>query len=294
MTGTDLTATPEEAPALVREDSLAPAAVAARMRYSQALAQSDLVPEAYRGRPANVLVAVEYGSALGIRPIAALAGINVIKGKPTMSADLMASVVRQAGHRLRVSQDGMRVTARLIRRDDPDFTYSVTWDQERAQRAGLWGQRGPWSQYPEQMLRSRAITEVCRQGASECLYGAIYAPEELADADPFPEGQAGSRTEATAQPTPAEQATSGRERLVAEWLTAHGYDSSPATVQRLVTEAEAAGTDPTPDAYRAWLDAQLAASASSTGDAGGEAVDAEDTTIDGMDGAEIIGEEAAS
>lgn len=289
MTGTDLTPH-DDAPAQVREDSLAPAAVNARMRYSQALAQSDLVPDAYRGRPANVLVAVEYGNALGIRPIAALTGINVIKGKPTMSADLMASVVRQAGHRLRVSQDGMSVTAQLIRRDDPDFTYTATWDEQRARRAGLWGQRGPWSQYPEQMLRSRAITEVCRQGASDCLYGAVYTPEEL-DGAAFPESQQPAQESA---PSP-----SGRERLVAEWLTAHGYDSSPATVQRLVAEAEAAGIEATPDAYREWLDAQLAATSSSGGGEAADAevvddVDIEDTTVGAMAGAEIVGEEAAS
>ena len=34
-------------------------------------------------------------------------------------------------------------------------------------------------QYPRQMLRARAITEVCRQGASDALAGTVYTPEEL-------------------------------------------------------------------------------------------------------------------
>ena len=80
---------------VVREDSMAPAAVQARIAYAKSLAASSLLPDAYRERPANVLLAIEYGQALGIKPIAALNGINVIKGKPTMSADLMASVVRK-------------------------------------------------------------------------------------------------------------------------------------------------------------------------------------------------------
>lgn len=164
---------------VVREDSMAPAAVQARIAYAKSLAASSLLPDAYRERPANVLLAIEYGQALGIKPIAALNGINVIKGKPTMSADLMASVVRKAGHKLRIRQEGMSVHAQLVRADDPDFAYEVVWDEARARRAQLWGQRGPWSLYPEQMLRSRAITEVCRQGASDCLYGVIYAPEEM-------------------------------------------------------------------------------------------------------------------
>lgn len=164
---------------VVREDSLAPAAVQARIAYAKSLAASSLLPDAYRQQPANVLLAIEYGQSLGIKPIAALNGINVIKGKPTMSADLMASVVRKAGHKLRIIQEGMTVRAQLVRADDPEFTYEVVWDEARARRAQLWGQRGPWSLYPEQMLRSRAITEVCRQGASDCLYGVIYSPEEI-------------------------------------------------------------------------------------------------------------------
>lgn len=164
---------------VVHEGSMAPAAVQARIAYAKNLAASSLLPDAYRQQPANVLLAIEYGQSLGIKPIAALNGINVIKGKPTMSADLMASVVRKAGHRLRVKQEGMSVRAQLIRSDDPEFIYEAVWDEARARRAQLWGQRGPWSLYPEQMLRSRAITEVCRQGASDCLYGVVYSPEEI-------------------------------------------------------------------------------------------------------------------
>lgn len=37
-----------------------------RLRYAEALAQSGLLPGAYRGRPANVLVAIETGHMLGI------------------------------------------------------------------------------------------------------------------------------------------------------------------------------------------------------------------------------------
>ena len=176
---------------VVREDSLAPAAVQARIAYAKSLAASSLLPDAYRQQPANVLLAIEYGQSLGIKPIAALNGINVIKGKPTMSADLMASVVRKAGHKLRIIQEGMSVRAQLVRSDDPEFTYEVVWDEARARRAQLWGQRGPWSLYPEQMLRSRAITEVCRQGASDCLFGIIYSPEEIGGDEHGPDVEVG-------------------------------------------------------------------------------------------------------
>lgn len=158
-----------------------PGAVQARMQYAKALAASGLLPQHFRGQPANVLIAVEYGAALGIPPMTAINGVAVINGKPSMSSDLMASMVRRAGHRLRVteSEDGKSVTAVLIRSDDPDFEFKATWDEATARQAGLWGNKGPWTQYPRQMLRARAISEVCRQGASDALSGVIYTPEEL-------------------------------------------------------------------------------------------------------------------
>lgn len=43
-----------------------------RITYSKALSASDLLPKQYRGRPENVLVALEYGAALGLAPMAAI------------------------------------------------------------------------------------------------------------------------------------------------------------------------------------------------------------------------------
>lgn len=151
-----------------------------RVEYVQRLAAAGIVPDVYRGNAANAFVAAETGIALGLEPLQALQSITVIRGRSTLSSDLMAAVIRGAGHKLRVSENGPEsVTVTLIRRDDPDFKYTVTWDREKATRAGLWGQKGPWTQYPTQMLRARAISEVARQGASEALMGMIYTPEDF-------------------------------------------------------------------------------------------------------------------
>ena len=158
--------------------------ISARMEYAKALAASQLLPAAYVRQPQNVLVAMEAGAALGLPPIQALTSINVIKGKPAVSADLMAAVIRKAGHKLRVESDDQHCTATVIRADDPDAPMSVTWDEAKARRAGLWGNRGPWSQYPAAMLRARAISEVARMAANDALMGVIYTEEELADSTP--------------------------------------------------------------------------------------------------------------
>ena len=172
------TPNPALAPAPTPGFSYITAGLQERADYIARLAPSTILPTAYRGNAANAFVAAETGAALGLEPLQALASIAVINGRATLSSDLMAAVIRRAGHTLRIVENSPEsVTATLIRADDKTFKFEVTWDKDKATKAGLWGQRGPWSQYPTQMLRARAITEVARQGASEALMGMIYSPE---------------------------------------------------------------------------------------------------------------------
>lgn len=173
-------ATQALAPAPTPGFSYITAGLQERADYIARLAPSTILPTAYRGNAANAFVAAETGAALGLEPLQALASIAVINGRATLSSDLMAAVIRRAGHTLRIVENSPEsVTATLIRADDKTFKFEVTWDKDKATKAGLWGQRGPWSQYPTQMLRARAITEVARQGASEALMGMIYSPEDF-------------------------------------------------------------------------------------------------------------------
>lgn len=165
-----------------------PGALAAQMDYAKAMAASDLLPRQYQGKPANLLWAISYGQTLGVAPLTAVQSIHVINGKPTASADLIAGLVRRAGHKLRVNGDDRRAVAQIIRADDPDFTFEVVWTIERAQAAKLTG-KGTWKNFPAAMLKARAITEVARAACSEILQGTIYTPEELGanvDADGIP------------------------------------------------------------------------------------------------------------
>lgn len=154
--------------------------LAEMMEWSKAMSTGDMLPRQYRGNPANLMFACEYADALGIPRINALTSIHVIDGKPTASADLIASLVRKAGHKLRVEGDDTYAEATIIRADDPDYVPKpVRWDEAKARKAGKWASKGPWTNYPAAMLRSRAITEAARMWASDALYGVIYTAEEL-------------------------------------------------------------------------------------------------------------------
>ena len=201
-----------------------------RADYIARLAPSTIRPTAYRGNAANAFVAAETGAALGLEPLQALASIAVINGRATLSSDLMAAVIRRAGHTLRIVENSPEsVTATLIRADDKTFKFEVTWDKEKAVKAGLWGQRGPWSQYPTQMLRARAITEVARQGASEALMGMIYSPEDfgatITDTGEVIEAEIVNETPAKPAPVQAAKPTAA--------------PSQPATLDKPLTPAQA-------------------------------------------------------
>lgn len=154
-----------------------------QVRRAQLMAEAgEVLPRTYRQNPAALLVAFEYADALGIPRVNALTSIHIVDGKPTASADLIGALVRRAGHKLRVTGDETFAEAVIIRADDPEFVPApVRWDEARARKAGLWGKKGPWQQYPGAMLRSRAITEAARMWAADALYGVIYAAEELGD-----------------------------------------------------------------------------------------------------------------
>ena len=166
----------------------------AKVEYAKLLADSGLLPAAYRMRPANVLYAVEYGDMLGLPPMAAITGIHIIEGKPSASAGLISALVRRAGHKLRVGYDAEKRTgwAEIVRSDDPDYTFRSEWDLNRAVTAELCtikdgqpfaldskGKSLPWRKFFPSMTKARAITEVARDACEEALYGLHYTPEEL-------------------------------------------------------------------------------------------------------------------
>lgn len=177
---------------------------AEQMQYAKTVCQGSLVPRAYSGQPANVLIAMDFGRSMGLSPAESLYRITVINGKPTASAELIAANVRRAGHRLRIVKDekARTATCEIVRRDDPDFTFTATWDMAKAQQALLSGKEN-WKKYPMAMLAARAITECARDACPEALYGVVYTGEELGASHTGPDGAAESvAVEATVERAP--------------------------------------------------------------------------------------------
>lgn len=153
--------------------------------YAQAGA---LVPSQMRGNAGDMYILMQIAKHLNVPVISVLRGFSFIGDKdvkPTMTAQFMAGLVRNAGHTLREQWDAetSTATATLIRKDDPSFEHIAVWDEEKARVAGLWESTPTWVQYPKAMLTARAMSEVCRHAASEVLLGFSYVPEEFQTAE---------------------------------------------------------------------------------------------------------------
>lgn len=183
-----------------------------QMQFSEIASQGDMVPQAYRGNPANALIAIGLGQAMGLSAAESLYRIDVIQGKPTASAELIASNVRKAGHKLRVEVDeaNTSVRATIWRADDPEYPHSVVRDMAWAQKMGL-ATKDNYKKQPTTMLQWRAISAVARLACSEALYGVTYTPDELADLGEV------KRAPATPQPVPSHEAPTVPMITEAQW-----------------------------------------------------------------------------
>jgi hypothetical protein len=72
---------------------VAPRTVEEAWRFSQFISESELVPKGYRKRPADVLVAIQYGMEVGLPPMSALNSIFVTNGRPALYGDGFIAVI---------------------------------------------------------------------------------------------------------------------------------------------------------------------------------------------------------
>lgn len=143
-----------------------------------ALAQTDMVPKDYKGKPDNATAAILFGAEIGLSPLQALQNIFIVNGKPAVYARTMAAQVISAGHKLIEIEAGPGQVTWAGERADSGERFESTWTIERATKAGFTS-NAKYKSQPTEMLRAKAIAEVCRSMAPEVLVGMPSVREEL-------------------------------------------------------------------------------------------------------------------
>ena len=123
------------------------------------------------------LAVIMAGDELGIPPMAALRGLFLVNGKVGMDYSLMVGLLRRAGYKVQWVAKGPERCELLITHPD-GTTHTEVWDVERAKKAKLWGNSGPWSTYPEAMLSARCVSSAARAFAGDVLAGC-YSMDEV-------------------------------------------------------------------------------------------------------------------
>lgn len=159
--------------------ALQPQNITEAMQMADMLAKSQMVPKSYQNKPQDTLVAMMMGSELGLNPIQALQNIAVINGKPSIYGDAMLALVQNhpAFGGIKESYDEQTQTATCIVWRKGGEKHTVTFSKADAEKAGLWGKAGPWSQYPKRMQTFRARGFALRDQFADALAGLISREE---------------------------------------------------------------------------------------------------------------------
>lgn len=173
--------------------SLVPKDLGQAMELAKIIADSDLAPKDYRGKPGNVLIAVQMGAEVGLSPMAAIQSIAVINGKPSLYGDVGKAILLSNGFVIEeddtvaIKKNGY-ARCKISRKGHPpcERTFSI----ENAKTAGLYGKAGPWSTYPERQMAWRAFWFAARDIASDVLKGLAGAEEVIDYIDITPKREA--------------------------------------------------------------------------------------------------------
>lgn len=132
---------------------------------------------------AQAVTKILYGREMGFTPIVSIMGIYIIEGKPSLSANLLATLVKRSGkYDYRVKENTASRCAILFRvRNDAGQWEDLGESEftiEEAKTAGV-ASKDNWRKYPKAMLYARCISAGVRAHCPDVTICPLYVPEEL-------------------------------------------------------------------------------------------------------------------
>jgi len=149
-------------------------------QLAEKLAQTEFVPVALRMKPAAVAACILYGHEVGMPPMASLQHINVIQGRPGLSAAGQRALILANGHRIWIEEATITRATVCSQRRGEERISTTTWTMDDADRAKLKNKEN-WQAYPRNMLIARATGDNARGNFMDVLVGLPYNVEELED-----------------------------------------------------------------------------------------------------------------
>lgn len=143
------------------------------MTMAKQFAESGMFTDAKQASQAFVKIMA--GQEIGIPPFAAMSGVHIIQGKPTIGAGLIASTVKGSGkYDYKVIEQNEKVCSIDFYQGSEKIGNS-TFTIEDAKKAGTKN----LDKFPKNMLFARAISNGVKWFAPDVFSGPVYTPEEM-------------------------------------------------------------------------------------------------------------------
>ena len=154
-------------------------------KFACIMAESDIIPTHYRGKPANTFIAVQTAYRMNLDPMQVMQNTFVIGGKLGMNSTFAISLANSSGlfeggirYRIEGAGDNLRVTAFTnLKGTAEEISYTIGMREAILEN---WTKNPKYKTLPELMLRYRAATLLIRTHAPEVLNG-MHMVEEIED-----------------------------------------------------------------------------------------------------------------
>ena len=144
------------------------------MTIAKSFADSGMFPDCKS--MAQAAVKIQAGREFGIQPFAAMSGIHIIQGKPTIGAGLMAARVKGFGkYDYKVIEHNDKVCSIEYFQGKESIGIS-TFTIEDARKAGTKN----LDKFPKNMLFARAMSNGVKWFTPDIYEMPVYVPEEMA------------------------------------------------------------------------------------------------------------------
>lgn len=132
---------------------------------------------------AQAIVKVMAGQELGFAPIASMTGVYIVKGKVSLSANLIAAAVKRSGrYTFRVRKHDATVCEieffELDKAGNKESIGVSSFSMAEATQAGL-ASSATWKNFPRNMLYARAMSNGAKWYCPDVFGGPVYTPDEL-------------------------------------------------------------------------------------------------------------------
>ena len=155
-------------------------------RQANLRASSDIVPQQFRGKIANCVIAMEMASRLGVGEMEIMQNLYVVHGNPAFSAKYLIALVNKSGVlkgrlKFRFSDDRSSCQAYGTCSETGEELAGTSITLAMAAAEGWTSKSGSkWKTMPDQMLMYRAASFWSRTYAPDATMG-MYSVEELVD-----------------------------------------------------------------------------------------------------------------